>query len=183
MVFPVVMYRSESWIIKKAEHLRIDAFELWCWRRLESPLASKEIQPVHPKGSQPWIFTGRTDAEASVLWSPDAKSLLIGKDPDAGKDWRQEEKGVTENEMVGWHHWLNGYEFEQTRGDSEGQGSLACCSPWGQKESDTTERLSKGKTDYGPWNKSTFLFPWGGRVFFLPSSVPCSLRLFSAFLN
>ena len=90
MVFPVVMYGWESWTIKKAECRRIDAFELWCWRRLESPLDCKETQPVHPKGNQSWIFTGRTDAEAEtpILWSPDVKSWLIGKDPDAGKDWR-----------------------------------------------------------------------------------------------
>ena len=90
----------------------------WCFwtvvleKTLESPLDSKEIQPVHPKGNQPWIFTGRADAEAPILWPPDAKSQLTGKDPDAGKDWGQEEKGMTEDEMVGWHHWLNGHEFE-----------------------------------------------------------------------
>ena len=96
-------------------------------------------QPVHPKGDQSWIFIGRTVAEAKtlILWSPDAKNWLIGKDPDAGKDWMQEEKGMTDYEVVGWHHWLNGHEFEQTLGDSEGQRSLACCSPWGCKESDT----------------------------------------------
>ena len=95
IVFPVVMYGCESWTIKKAEHWRIDAFERWCWRRLLSPLDCKEIQPVHPKGDQSWVFTGRTDVEAEtpILWSPDAKSWLIGKDPDAGKDWGQEERG------------------------------------------------------------------------------------------
>ena len=103
MVFPVAMYGWESWIIKKAECRRIDAFELWCWRRLfESPLDSKEIQPVHPKGHQSWVLTGRTDAETeTLLWPPDAKSWLTGKDSDAGKDWKQEEKGTTEDEMVG----------------------------------------------------------------------------------
>ena len=112
-----------------------------CKKTLESPLDCKEIQPVHPKGDQSWIFIGRTDAEAETpkLWPPDAKSQLIGKDPDAGKDWGQEEKGVTEDEMVGWHHWLNGLEFEQSPGDGGGQGSLECCSPWGHKELDTTE--------------------------------------------
>ena len=111
---------------------------------LESPLDSKDIQPVHPKGNQSWIFTGRTDpeAEAPILWPPDAKSWLTGKDPDAGKDWRQEEKGMTEDETVGWHHWLNGREFEQALGDGVGQGSLTRCSPWGGKELDTAERLS-----------------------------------------
>ena len=93
MVFPVVMYRWESWTIKKAECQRIDAFELWCWRRFLSPLNFREIQPVYPKGNQSWIFIGRTDAEAPIIWPPDAKSCFIGKDADAGKDWRQEEKG------------------------------------------------------------------------------------------
>ena len=114
MVFPEVMYGCESWTIKKSECWRIDAFELWCWRILESPLDSKEIQPVHPKGNQSWIFIGRTDAEAEtpILWPPDVKNWLLRKDPDAGKDWRREEKGMTEDEMVGWYHRLNGHEFE-----------------------------------------------------------------------
>ena len=100
---------------------------------------SDEIQPVLPKGSQPRIFTGRTDAdaEAPILWPPDVKSLLIGKDPDAGKDWRQKEKEAAEDEIVGWPDQVSGYESEQTLGDSEGQRSLACCSPWGHKELDT----------------------------------------------
>ena len=122
----------------------------WCFwtvmleKTLESPLDSKEIQPVHPKGYQSWIFTGRTDAKAEnpTLWPPDAKNWLIWKDPDAGKDWRQEEKGTTEDEMVRWHHRLDGHEFEQALEVGDGQGSLACCSPWGHKELDTTERLS-----------------------------------------
>ena len=141
MVFPVVMYGCESWTIKKAEHRKIDAFELWCWRRL---LDCKEMQPVHPKGDQSWVFIGRTDVEAEtpILWPPDVKSWLIWKDPDAGKDWGQEEKGTTEDEMVGWHHWLNRNEFEQILGDSEGQGSQAYCSPWGCKEPNTTEWLN-----------------------------------------
>ena len=98
-------------------------------KTLESPLDCKEIQPVHPKGYQPWMFIGRTDAEAEtpILWPPDGKSWFTGKDPDAGKDWGQEEKAVTEDKMVGWHHWLNGH--KQTQGESEGQGSLVCCSP------------------------------------------------------
>ena len=144
MVFPVVMYGcqlyyKESWAPKN----------WWFWtvvleKTLESPLDCQEVQPVHSKGNLSWIFTGRTDAEAEapILWPLDAKNWLIWKDPDAGKDWVQEEKGVTEDEMVAWHHWLNGHEFEQTPGDSEGQGNLACCSPWGQKESDTTEWLN-----------------------------------------
>ena len=110
----------------------------------ESPLNYKETEPINPKENQPWIFIRRTDDEAEtlILWPPDAKSRLIRKDPDAGKDWRQEEKGKTEDEMVGWHHWLNGHEFEQALGDGEGQGSLVCCSPWGRKESDMTEWLN-----------------------------------------
>ena len=111
----------------------------------ESPLDYKEIQPVHPKGNQSWIFIGRADAEAetSILWLPNVKNWLIWKDPDAGKYWRQEEKGTTEDEMVGWHHRLKGHEFEQTPGDSEGQGSLVCYSPWDREELDTTWQLNK----------------------------------------
>ena len=114
MVFPAVMYGCESWTIKKAENQRMYAFELWCWRRLLSPLDSKEIQPAHPKGNQSWVFIGSTDAEAEtpIRWPPDVKSWLIGKDPDAWKDWGQEEKEMTEDEIVGWHHRRNGYEFE-----------------------------------------------------------------------
>ena len=140
MVFPVVTYGCESGTIKKAEHRRIDAFELWCWRRLLSRLDCKEIEPVHPKGNQSWIFIGRTDAEAEspVLWPPDMKSWLIWKDPDAGKDWRQEEKGTTEDEMVGWHHRLNRHGFGWIPGIGDGQGGLACCDSWGRKESDMT---------------------------------------------
>ena len=143
MVFPVVMYGCKRWTIKKAERQRIDAFELWCWRRLlRDPWTVMRSNP-YTKGNQSWIFIGRTDAkaEAPVLWPFDVKSRLFGKDPDAGKDWRQE-KGTTEDEMDGWHHWLNEHEFEQALGDGDGQGSQACCSPWGRKESDTTEWLN-----------------------------------------
>ena len=114
MVFPIVMYGCESWNVKKAEHQRIDAFDVVLEKTLESPLGCKEIQPVHPKGDQSWLFIGRTDAEAEtpILWPPHAKSWLIGKDPDAGRDWGQEEKGMTEEEMVGGHHQLDGHEFE-----------------------------------------------------------------------
>ena len=130
---------KESWVPKN-----------WCFwtvvleKTLESPLDCKEIQPVHPKGNRSWIFIGRTDAiaETPVLWPSDAKNWLIGKDPNAGKDWRWKEKGMTEDEMVGWHHRLDGQEFEQVPGVGDGQGSQAYCSPWGQKESDTTERLN-----------------------------------------
>ena len=116
MVFPVVMWGCERWTIKKAECWRIDAFEVWCWSSLEflqSSLDYKEIQPVHPKGNQSWIFIGRTDVEAEtpILWPPDAKNWVIWNDPDAGQDWRRE-KGMTEDEMVGWHHWLDGHELE-----------------------------------------------------------------------
>ena len=129
MVFPVVRYGCESWTIKKAEHWKIDAFRLWCWRRLLSPLDCK-IKPVNPKWNQPWIFIGRndTEAEAPILGLLDMKSHLIGKDPVAEKDWGQEEKGAAEDGMVGWHHQLDGHEFEKTWGDSEGQESLVCCS-------------------------------------------------------
>ena len=110
----------------------------------ESPLDYKEITPVHPKGDQSWGFIGRTDAETEtpILWPPDVKSWLIWKDPDAGKDWGQEEKGMTEDEMVGWHHWLNWHGFGWTPGVGDGQGGLACCGSWGHKESDTIERLN-----------------------------------------
>ena len=113
-------------------------------KTLESPLDSKEIQPAHPKGDQPWVFIGRTDVEAEtpILWPPDVKSWLIWKDPDAGKDWGQEERGTTEDEMVGWHHRLEGHGFGWTLGVGDGQEGLACCGSWGLKESDTTEQLN-----------------------------------------
>ena len=136
-VFNYIEDYKESWAPKN-----------WCFltvvleKTLESPLDCKEIQPVYPKGNQSWIFIGKTDAEALILWPSDVKNWLIGKDPDAGKDWRWDEKGMTEDEMVGWHHGLDRHEFEQAPGIGDGQGSLACCSPWGLKESDTTERLN-----------------------------------------
>ena len=129
---------KESWVPKN-----------WCFWTVvlentrESPLDTKEIKPVHPKGNQSWIFTGRTDgeAEAPILWPPDVKNWLIWKDPDAGKDWRKE-KGMTEDEMDGWHHWLNGHEFEQAPWVGDRQGSLVYCSPWGSKELDMTKQLN-----------------------------------------
>ena len=141
MVFPVVMYRCENWTIKKAEHQRIDAFEL-CWRRLKSPLDCKEIIPVNPKSTlnihrKDWCWSWSSNNLATRC-----EELTQWKNSDAGKDWGQEEKGETEDEMVGWHHWLNGHEFEQTPGDSEGQGSQACWSSWGHKELDMTEWLN-----------------------------------------
>ena len=147
VVFPVVIYGCESWALKKTEHWRTDAFKLWCLRSLfESPSDCKEIKPVDPKGNQPWILIGRTDAAVPILWPTDVKSQLIGKDPDAGKDWGQEQKQATEYEMIGWHHWLSGNESEQTPGDSEGQGSLVHCSPWGCKELGRTEQLNDWTT-------------------------------------
>ena len=130
---------EESWALKN-----------WCFwtvvleKTLERPLDCKEIQPVHSKGDQSWVFFGRNDAKAEtpVLWPPYVKSWLIGKDSDAGRDWGQEEKGTTEDEMAGWHHRLDGHEFEWTPGIGDGQGGLACCNSWGCKESDTTERLN-----------------------------------------
>ena len=113
-------------------------------KTLESPSGCKEIKPVHSKGNQSWVFIGRTDAEAEtpILWPPHVKSWLIGKDLDAGRDYRQEEKGTTEDEMAGWHHRLDGHEFEWTPGAGDGQGGLACCDSWSCKESETTERLN-----------------------------------------
>ena len=147
MVFPVVMHSCETWTIKKAECQRIDAFQPWCWRRLfESPLDSKEIKPINPKGNQTWKFIGRTDAEAPILWPPDAKRWLTGKDPDARKDWGQEEKRRAEDEMVGWHHQFNGHELEQTPGD-RGEGSLMCCSPWGSQRVWYNQRMNNKRQD------------------------------------
>ena len=142
MVFPLVMYGCESWTVKKAPKNRC-FWTVVLEKTLEGPLDCKEIQPVHPKGDQSWVFIGRTDGEAEtpILLPPDAKNWFIRKDPDAGKDWRREEKGMTEDEMIGWHHRLNEYEFEQIPGIGDGQGSLACCSPWGHKESEVTEWL------------------------------------------
>jgi len=139
------MDHKESWVLKNRCF-----WTVVLGKTLESLLDYKEIQPVHPKGNQSWIFIGRTDAEAEtpVLWLPDAKNWLIGKDPDAGEDWGQDEKWATEDEMVGWHHRLNRHEFEQAPGVGEGQGSLACCSPWGCKELDMTERLNNNNNSY-----------------------------------
>ena len=149
MVFPGVMYGCESWTIKKAEHWRINAFELWCWRRL------LRVPWTARRSNQ--LFIGRTDVEAEtpILWPPDTKNWLIGKDPDARKDWRWEEKGTKEDEMVGRHHQLNGHEFEQVVGAGDGQGSLVCCSTWGRKESarlsDWTELICLKEDRWDPW--------------------------------
>ena len=148
VVLPIVTYRCENWTIKTT------ALKNWCFRivvlekTLESPSNCKEIKPVNPKGNQPLIFIWRTDAEAPIFRPPDAKNLLIGKDPDAGKDWRQKEKRMTVDEMVGWHHWLSGHEFEQAPGGGEGQESLLCRRPWGHKGSNmmwVTEQQQSNK--------------------------------------
>ena len=135
---------KEGWVLKN-----------WCFwtvvleKTLESPLDSKDIKPLNPKGNQPWLFIGRTNAEASILWSPDRKSQFIGKDTDAGKDWGQEENGATVDDTVGWHHQLNRYEFEQSLGDGEGQGSLVCCSLWGRRvRHNWTEQLNNRKLSH-----------------------------------
>ena len=141
----------------------------WCFwtvvleRPFESPLDCKETQPCHPKGNQSWIFIGRTDAEAEtpILWPPDVTNWLIWKDPGAGKDWRQEEKGMTEDEMVGRHHQINGHGFRWTLGDGDGQGGLACCGSWGWKELGMTERLSWTQLKHQPfvwWYRVTYQF-------------------------
>ena len=140
---------EESWVPKN-----------WCFwtvvleKTLESPLDCKDIQPVHPKGDHPWVFFGRTDTEAEtpILWPCHAKSWLIGKDPDAGRDWGQEEKGTTQDKMAGWHHQLNGHEFQWTLGAGDGQGGLACCNSWGCKESDRTERLNWTELNWESYN-------------------------------
>ena len=145
MVFPVVMYGCEIWTVKKAECRRIDAFELWYWRRLlESPLDCKEIQPVHSEGDQSCMFFVRTGAKAEtpILWPPHVKSWLIGKVSDIGRDWGQEEKGTTEDEMAGWRHWVDGQEFGWTLGVGDWQGGLECYHSWGLRESDMTEWLN-----------------------------------------
>jgi len=140
------------------DHKRGWVLKNWCFwtvvleKTLESPLDSKDIKPVNPKGDQPWICIGKTDAETPVLWTPVAKSRLIGKDPDAGKDWGRNRRGP-QNEMFEWHHQLNGHAYEQTPGDSEWQGSLACCRPWGHKESDTTNWTTATTKSIQFWNQ------------------------------
>ena len=141
----------------------------WCFwtvvleKTLVSSLDCKEIQPVHPKQDQSWVFIGRTDAESEtpILWPPHVKNWLTGKDPDAGRNWGQEEKGTTEDEMAGWHHWLNARKFEWTLGVGDGQGGLPCCNSWGRKDSDMTERLHW--TDAWPWRRK-----WQPTPVFLP---------------
>ena len=145
MVLPVVMYGCESWTIKKAEHWRIDALELWCWRRLlRVPWTARRsnqsiLKEINPEYSLEGLML---KLKLLILWLPNVKNWLTGKDSDAGKDWRQEEKGMIEDEMVGWHHRFDGHKFEQALGFGDGQGSLACCNPWGHKELDMTEPLN-----------------------------------------
>ena len=138
LLFPVIMYGCESWNIKKAKHQRTDVFKFWCWRRLWNSLGQQGDQTSQNLRKSILNIIGRPDAEAPIVWPPDAKNWLIGKDPDAAKDWQQKEKGITEDEMVPWHHQLNSHVSEQSPGYSERQGSLACCSPWSHKWSDTT---------------------------------------------
>ena len=157
MVLPVVMYGFESWTIKKAEHRRIDAFELrCCWKLLRVPWTAKRskqsiLKEIRPQYSLEGLML-KPQYFSHLMRRTDS---LRRKDPDAGKDWRQEEKGTTEDQMVGWHHWLSEHEFVQAPGVGEGQGSLACCSPWGHKESDMTERLNNN------WHKFSFMVPKG----------------------
>ena len=162
---------EESWVLKN-----------WCFwtvmseKTLESPLDFKEIQPVHSEGDEPWDFFGRNDAKAEtpVLWPSHEKSWLIGKDSDAGRDWGQEEKGTTEDEMAGWHHWLDGRESEWTPGVGDGQGGLTCCDSWGHKESYTTERLNWTEGHWDQWFSNFFLsvyFLFQKKVFVGPPNV------------
>ena len=177
LVFPVVMYRCESWTIKKAECWRIDAFKLWCWRRLlRVPWTARRSNQLILKEFSPEYSLERLMLKLKLQYFdatpymvntiPDAKSWLVGKNPDAGKDWGQEEKRTTEDEMVGWHHWLSGHEFEQTPGDSDRQGSLVCSSSWSCKESDTTEHPNKNRNQWNwkqdisrenPWHQKLVL--------------------------
>ena len=160
---------KEGWVVKN-----------WCFwtvvleKTLENALDWKEIKPVNPKGNQSCIFIARTNAEAEalILWPPHTNSWLIRKDPGAGEDWRQEEKGTTKDEMFGWHHWLNGHEFEQALGDGEGQGSLVSCSPWGCKDSDKTEWLNSSEPLDYQGNPSLYL------LLYLINFIPWNIMLF-----
>ena len=166
------MYGCESWTMGWG-------LKNWCFwsvvleKTLESPLDCKEIQPVHPKGDQSWVFFGWNDAKAEtpVLWPPHVKSLLIGIDSGAGWDWGQEEKGTTEDEMAGWHHWLDGRESEWTPGVGDGQGGLACCNSWGRKESDTTEQLNWTELNRWTGEKQIWFCMYGIHIW-APKAVP-----------
>ena len=163
-------YRKDFWWqkLENFEQQNKAVLDLYVWTVVlekipKSPLDSEKTKPVNPEGNQPWIFIGRTCAktETPILWPADAESWLIWKDPDAGKDWGQEEKGTTEDEMVGWHHWLNGRGFEQTLGDNKGQGSPTCCSLWGHKESGMTEWLNNNKVKVKSLSRVWLLGPHG----------------------
>ena len=165
MVFLVVMYGCESWTVKKAERRRIDAFKLWCWRRLlRVPWTARRSNQSILKEISPGIsLEGMMLKLKLQYFAPHAKSWLIGKDSDSGRDWGQEEKGTTEDEMAGWHHWLYGHECEWTPGVGDGQGGLVCCNSWGHKELDTTERLNWteaifcGSLSWQPWETNQAL--------------------------
>ena len=150
MVFPVAMYGCESYTIKKAKNQKLILLNCGVGEDSWESLGLQGEPTIHPKENQSWILIGRTDAEAEapILWPPDAKNWLIWKEPDDRKDWRQEEKGMTEDEMVGWHHWLDGHESEWTLGVGDGQGGLACCDSWGCKESDMPEWLNWDWTEH-----------------------------------
>ena len=176
MVFPVVIYGYESWTVKKAERWSIDAFELWCWRRLlKSPLDCKEIQPVHSEGDQPWNFFGRNDAQAEtpVLWPPHTKSWLIGKDSDAGRDWGQEEKGTTEDEMAGWHHRVDGHEFEWTPGAGDGREAWRAA----------ILGVAKSRTQLSNWTELNWWLPVGSDPQQPQFSILILMPLFSLLLT
>ena len=183
-----LLYHPLSWVINKRFNT-LWAPKNWCFwtvvleKTLESPLDSKEMQPVHSEGDQPWDFFGRNDAKAEtpVLWPPHVKSWLIGKDSDAGRDWGQEEKGMTEDEMTGWHHWLNGRESGWTPGVGDGQGGLACCDSWGRKESETTKRLNWTELKKKKWELSAF-FPFSPLSLLSVPLLPFLLLSLSPFL-
>ena len=162
MVFPVVMYGCDIWTVKKAEHQRSDAFELWFWRRLlrvpwTERRSNQSILEINPGCSLEGMML---KLKSPVLWPPHAKSWLIEKDSDAGRDWGQKEKGTTEDEMAGWHHWLDGHEFGWTPGVSDGQGGLVCCNSWGCKESDTTQWLNWTDMTYTYWQSLEAMLCW-----------------------
>ena len=181
MVFPVVMYGCESWTVKKAEHQRIDVFELWCWKKLlKVPWTARRSNQSILKEISPGISLEgmMLKLKTPVLWPPHAKNWLIGKDSDAGRDWGQEEKGMTEDEMAGWHQWLDGRESEWTLGVGDGQGGLACWDSWGHKESDTTERLNWTELN---WTIFNMLYIWPSNIIYLISESPYLFTSFSLF--
>ena len=166
MAFPVVMYGCESWTVNKPECWRTDAFELWCWRRLlRVPWTARRSNQSILKEISPGCSLEGMMLNALVPWPPHGKSWLIGKDSDAGRDWGQKEKGTIEDKMAGWHHWLDGPEFEWTPGVGDGQGGLECCNSWGRKESDTTEQLTWTELNWLGHNLSNMAFPQWREVY------------------